>query len=139
MWKVCPAWNRQRRQLVKAVGSDLSLRVIIEAMLNIEEKRQAIVAFCGEVMALKEDSERARRGGQHASGSGDVEVTSRFPCGGEFQLRLGLGGGSGGRGEGVRTPTALSLPSSRDRIWARFTGTISKVDDQDRSLLPRKY
>jgi len=104
MWKVCPAWNRQRRQLIKAVGSDLSLRVIIEVMLNIEEKRQAIVAFCGEVMTLKEDSERARRGGQHASGSGGVEVTSRFPCGGEFQLRLGLGGESGRRGYEPRLP-----------------------------------
>ncbi|XP_011063823.1 PREDICTED: uncharacterized protein LOC105151680 [Acromyrmex echinatior] len=57
----CPAWNRQRRQLIEAVGRDLILRAIVEAMLSSEEKRGAIFTFCEEVIARKEDNERARR------------------------------------------------------------------------------
>jgi len=58
----CPAWAEQRRDLVLAVGQDLSLPAIVGAMLGSGEAWRAMVLFCEEVVSQKEDHERARRG-----------------------------------------------------------------------------
>jgi len=58
----CPAWANERRNLVVAVGQDLSLPAVVVAMLGSERSWQAIVRFCETVMLQQEDHERARRG-----------------------------------------------------------------------------
>jgi len=58
----CPAWAEQRRALVAAVGPDLSPPAIIDAMLGEGGSWRAFLDFAEEVMLLKEEHERARRG-----------------------------------------------------------------------------
>jgi len=57
-----PAWAEERRALVAAVGQDLSLPALINAMLTSEGSWRAVVLFCEAVMKQKEDHERDRRG-----------------------------------------------------------------------------
>jgi len=56
----CPA--AERAILVAAVGADLSLPAVINAMVGSGEAWQAMSSFCGKVMLQKEDAERQRRG-----------------------------------------------------------------------------
>jgi len=60
--EVCPAWAEERRDLVAAVGHDLSLPAIVAAIIGSDEAWRAVVLFCERVMSQKEDHERARRG-----------------------------------------------------------------------------
>ncbi|CAG4928149.1 unnamed protein product [Colias eurytheme] len=57
---VCPAWSVDRQRLVAAVGPDLSLPSVVRAMVRDNRSWGAVVAFCEEVMARKEEAERAR-------------------------------------------------------------------------------
>ncbi|KAL0803219.1 hypothetical protein ABMA28_004868 [Loxostege sticticalis] len=43
---VCPGWEEQRRVLVGAVGQDLSLPSIVNAMLDDERAWKAMASFC---------------------------------------------------------------------------------------------
>ncbi|XP_041977482.1 uncharacterized protein LOC121731874 [Aricia agestis] len=56
----CPAWNEQRAALQAAVGDDISLPVIVRAMLSSENSWRAVATFAEEVMSAKEESERRR-------------------------------------------------------------------------------
>jgi len=58
----CPAWDNERRDLVAAVGRDLSIHAIIDAWIRDEGSRRAVVLFNETVMSRKEDHERTRRG-----------------------------------------------------------------------------
>ncbi|XP_024881488.1 uncharacterized protein LOC112460833 [Temnothorax curvispinosus] len=60
--EVCPAWDEQRRVLRREVGDDLSLPAIVAAMVGNPTKWRAFLAFCGQVMSVKEEAERIRRG-----------------------------------------------------------------------------
>ena len=58
--EACEAFETQRRDLVAAIGPDLSISALISALLAGEDKRRAVTLFCEEVMLLKESAERAR-------------------------------------------------------------------------------
>lgn len=63
----CPGWASERRDLVAAVGADLSLPTLIKSMVGDERSWQAVETFCEEVMSQKEAAERER------------EITSELP------------------------------------------------------------
>ncbi|XP_012234683.2 uncharacterized protein [Linepithema humile] len=52
----CEAWARERRALTTVVGKDLSLTALFRAMLEGEEKWQAVFSFCTQVMQQKEEA-----------------------------------------------------------------------------------
>lgn len=56
----CPAWASERRVLVAAVGGDLSLPTVVNAMVGSEMSWRAMRSFCEDVIAQKEMSERNR-------------------------------------------------------------------------------
>ncbi|XP_072946162.1 trypsin, alkaline C-like [Epargyreus clarus] len=56
----CSAWDRKRRELVAVVGPDLSLPVVVKAMVGSERSWKAIKSFCEEVISQKEAAERER-------------------------------------------------------------------------------
>lgn len=58
----CPAWMEEREELKNAVGPDLSLPVIMRAILNNEQSWWVFSSFCENVMRRKEEAERSRRG-----------------------------------------------------------------------------
>lgn len=57
---VCPAWELPRRELVAAVGNDLSHASVVVAMLESEERWDSIASFCEQIMSTKEEAERER-------------------------------------------------------------------------------
>jgi hypothetical protein len=61
----CPAFEKERRVLVRYIGPDLSLLAVIESMLGREENWEAVASFCGSVMSRKEAAERAKKRGQN--------------------------------------------------------------------------
>lgn len=56
----CPAWEEQRQVLSAVIGRDLSLRAVVEAMVDVEEKWEAVESFCESVILQKEAAERER-------------------------------------------------------------------------------
>ena len=61
--EVCPAWVKQRRVLVDAIGGDDLSRpaLVIEAMVRGgAEVWEAVTSFCEEVMLAKEETEAER-------------------------------------------------------------------------------
>ena len=58
--ETCPAWDTERRALVQEVGRNLSLPVVIRAMLAKESAWTAVVTFCETVMSQKEAAGRNR-------------------------------------------------------------------------------
>ncbi|XP_026327823.1 uncharacterized protein LOC113236047 [Hyposmocoma kahamanoa] len=58
--QVCPAWANERRELVAAVGHDLSLPAMIKSMLESDRSWREVVSFCEHVMSQKEAAERER-------------------------------------------------------------------------------
>jgi len=58
----CPTWAEERWVLVSEVGADLSLGIVVAAMVSKEIAWRAMVSFCSKVMLQKEDQERVRRG-----------------------------------------------------------------------------
>lgn len=56
----CPAWAVQRQVLRDAIGADLSLPTVVNAMVESEESWTAVLSFCEDVMAQKETAERER-------------------------------------------------------------------------------
>jgi len=58
----CPAWTRQRRVLAAVVGGDLSLPAVIGAVVGSEGSWRGFLAYCEEVLLIKEEAERVRRG-----------------------------------------------------------------------------
>lgn len=58
----CPSWGVPRGELVRVIGWNLSMPVIIESMLVSQESWVAVSTFCDVVMAAKEEAERERRG-----------------------------------------------------------------------------
>lgn len=57
---VWPAWAERRAALVAVVGGDLSLPVVVKAMLGEERRWEAVASFCEDVMTQKEAAERGR-------------------------------------------------------------------------------
>lgn len=107
---VCSSWDQQRQELVRVVGSDLSLPTIVGAMVTSDQAFTAFASFCEDVMSQKEAAERqreedplacarrrARRGRRH-------RPDARLPS-----LR---GRGRSVRGAGV-PPLALHRPPSQ--------------------------
>ncbi|KAJ0172831.1 hypothetical protein K1T71_011970 [Dendrolimus kikuchii] len=58
--KVCPAWDEQRRDLVAAIGADLSFPALVKAIVGSADAWDAAVSFCETVMSAKEAAERER-------------------------------------------------------------------------------
>lgn len=58
----CPAWDRERGDLIRALGSDLSLPRIVRRILRDPDAWAAVAAFCEKVLVRKEAAERVRRG-----------------------------------------------------------------------------
>lgn len=56
----CPAWAEERRHLVAAFGTDLGLPEVIKKAVDDLDKWTVLTRFCGVVMRLKEEAERAR-------------------------------------------------------------------------------
>nr|BAC06456.1 reverse transcriptase [Papilio xuthus] len=56
----CPAWTEQRRDLVAAVGDDLSLPATVRSMVESDGAWRAVQTYCEAVMTIKEEAERAR-------------------------------------------------------------------------------
>ncbi|XP_053990455.1 uncharacterized protein LOC128882751 [Hylaeus volcanicus] len=56
----CPTFSAQRRVLRAQIGQDLSLPVVVGAMLESEGNWMAVVSFCEEVISQKEAAERDR-------------------------------------------------------------------------------
>jgi hypothetical protein len=58
----CPAWRRQRVELIGAldIGGTLSLSTMVEAMLDSESAWKAVASFCDNVISQKEAAERER-------------------------------------------------------------------------------
>ncbi|XP_012235709.1 uncharacterized protein [Linepithema humile] len=57
----CEAWENERNDLKRSIGNDLSLRNIISAILDDNEKWKAFAKFCTVVMSKKEKAERERQ------------------------------------------------------------------------------
>lgn len=57
----CHEWAAERAELCVVVGNDLSLSVLVKAMLDSLDKWKAVVHFVNTIMLRKEDDERARR------------------------------------------------------------------------------
>jgi len=68
----CPAWDVLRQELVRHVGADLSLPVLVEQMTGSEETWKAVASFCEAVMLQKEEAaaEVAAAAAAVAAGSG---------------------------------------------------------------------
>lgn len=56
----CPDGAVERAELVSAIGADLSLPAVAEAMVSGERSFAAVSAFCGAVMTRREEAERQR-------------------------------------------------------------------------------
>ncbi|CAH2099361.1 unnamed protein product [Euphydryas editha] len=56
----CPSWTRQCATLMADTGCDLSLPVIICAMLSSETSWDAVETFADEAISTKEEAERRR-------------------------------------------------------------------------------
>lgn len=54
----CSAWMTNKTDLVRVVGSDLSLRSVMEIVLSDPDKWRVFVSFCESVMSEKEQAER---------------------------------------------------------------------------------
>lgn len=96
----CPAWTKQRAELVRAVGQDLSLPAVIRAILKSEEAWKAFSRYCEEVMKHKEEAERERRG--------ILLSQSRK----RLRVRRGLRRDRGGRNSAILAGNSPSLPCS---------------------------
>ncbi|KMQ88097.1 reverse transcriptase [Lasius niger] len=58
--EVCVTWENERRDLVTAVGADLSLPAVIAAAVGSDTGWRALYSFCEVVMLQKEEKERER-------------------------------------------------------------------------------
>ncbi|XP_073963081.1 uncharacterized protein [Choristoneura fumiferana] len=59
-FEVCTAWAQRRRTLMAAIGGDLSLPSVVQAMLGSESSWEAVASFCEEIISQKEEKERER-------------------------------------------------------------------------------
>lgn len=69
----CPAWDVERRDLVAAVDSDLSLSSMVMSMVQNERAWDAAASFCEAVLSAKEAAERERER------SANLPLSSRRP------------------------------------------------------------
>jgi len=72
----CPAWAEERRVLVQVIGGDLSLPVVVSAIIRKEnnwkeDNWKAFSSFCEVVMSQKEEAERIWRGEQQPPARGE--------------------------------------------------------------------
>ena len=58
--EMCEAFGTQRRDLIAAIGPNLSATALISALLAGGDRQRAVTLFCEEVMRLKESTERDR-------------------------------------------------------------------------------
>ncbi|KAJ0175766.1 hypothetical protein K1T71_008925 [Dendrolimus kikuchii] len=58
--QVCSTWDEQRRDLVVAIGVDLSLPAVVKAMMGSTDAWNAAASFCETVMSAKEAAEWER-------------------------------------------------------------------------------
>ncbi|KAL0852222.1 hypothetical protein ABMA28_000440 [Loxostege sticticalis] len=56
----CPAWAREREDLIAVVGGDLSLAAVVARMAGSREAFVAVQTFCESVLLQKEEAERVR-------------------------------------------------------------------------------
>ncbi|KAL0809929.1 hypothetical protein ABMA28_010785 [Loxostege sticticalis] len=56
----CPAWAREREDLIAVVGGDLSLAAVVARMAGSREAFAAVQTFCESVLLQKEEAERVR-------------------------------------------------------------------------------
>ncbi|CAL1687484.1 unnamed protein product [Lasius platythorax] len=59
--QACTTWSMERNELKKEVGHDLSLGVVVGAMIALEKTWAAAIWFAETVMLAKEVAERARQ------------------------------------------------------------------------------
>lgn len=85
--EACHAWDREREDLTRVLGADLSLNGIVQQLLHDPKAWVAFAAFCEKILVQKEAAERDRRG----EGPRDPR---------RHQLRRRRGGGGGGAGTG---------------------------------------
>lgn len=55
------SWTVERMELCRVLGQDLSLPVLVQAMLASEEDWKEVAQFADNVMLQKEEAERLRR------------------------------------------------------------------------------
>lgn len=58
----CPSWDAQREVLTRTIGWDLSVSAVVDSMLESKENWDAVAAYCDQVLTIKEEAERTRRG-----------------------------------------------------------------------------
>jgi len=56
----CPSWDVQRRVRKDIIRDDLSLLVVVKAMVGSEDAWGAMVSFCEDVFSRKETAEQVR-------------------------------------------------------------------------------
>ena len=56
----CPTWGEHRQRLVGVIGSDLSIRGLVDALLRGPREWSEISRFSKAVLRVKEDHERER-------------------------------------------------------------------------------
>lgn len=88
----CHAWDREREDLVRVLGNDLSLIRIVHRILRDQDAWAAFSKFCERVLLQKEEAERTRRG-----------EGPRVPRRGRGQRQRGRRGRGGGRARTGRT------------------------------------
>lgn len=57
----CLAFDEQRMVLNGVIDANLSLFAVIVALLDSEDKKNALITFCEDTMKAKEDRERSRK------------------------------------------------------------------------------
>jgi len=57
----CPAWRKERNELIDELGSQLKLGVIIRTILESKAKWNAFSDFCDKVLSSKEEAERVKQ------------------------------------------------------------------------------
>jgi len=124
----CPEWAEQRRVLGAVVGNDLSLPAVVDAILGSERSWKSLLAYCEEVMRIKEEAERIRRGEVVAEGVDGAAAGPDIVAGAAprptsdseeevgHEEEGGRGGSSGGSGKFIpglpkRAPHALQRGS----------------------------
>lgn len=80
--ELCPAWDRQRRVLRRAVEVDPSFQALIPEMLRREGSWRAVASFCEDVILQKEAAGRERAGTASARRGATTGQSTTLPRGG---------------------------------------------------------
>ncbi|XP_011861152.1 PREDICTED: uncharacterized protein LOC105558198 [Vollenhovia emeryi] len=91
----CRTWSAERAELTTVIGEDLSLRGVVQQMVETREKWAAFSLFVERVMRSKEEAERRRQ---------EQEREAQMAAGGRVLDGRGAGGARGSE-EWTRTTT----------------------------------